>query len=508
MRNSKNWVIFGLAFFNIAIHLYAINNLEYHRDELLYFALGTHPDLGYATVPPLIGWIAAIMQKLFGYSLFAVKLFPALLGGALVVLAARITQELKGDAYAQILTAVAIVCMPVGLRAFHLFQPVPMELFLWTLILFYTLRYVNTDKPKYLLIVGFVTGIALLNKYLVALLILALLVALAITAHRRVFKVKSLYYAMLIAFLVFLPNLIWQYTHDFPVIGHMNALNENQLVYVDRFSFLADQLLMTFSVCFLLIMGIVHFIRSTKYRYLAYTAIVVVLVLLALKGKSYYTMGVFPALICGGCVAMEEWISNRWVRYAIPVVIVMITLPALPIGLPIYSEEGLVRYFQDLEEEHGIDIGRRFEDGTIHSLPQDYADQLGWEELTQITNEAYKLIPKKDLSKAVIYASNYGQAGAITVIGKKYELPEPVCFNESFFYWFPKKFDPDIEYLIYINDELGENVAYLFQDIELIGAISNPNAREFGTAVYLCRNPRSSFNEFWAEVLESVEDPF
>ena len=69
-----------------------------------------------------------------------------------------------------------------------------------------------------------------------------------------------------------------------------------------------------------------------------------------------------------------------------------------------------------LEDKYGIDVGRRFEDGSIHSLPQDYADMLGWEELTYITNKAYQMIGDKKAS--FIYCENYGQAGAITIIGK------------------------------------------------------------------------------------------
>ncbi len=506
MKSSNRFIVYGLALFNVALHLYAYNNLEYHRDELLYFSLGNHPDFGYATVPPLIGWIAAAMQSIFGYSLIAVKLFPALLGGALVLVSANIARELKGDSYARIITAIAIVMMPVGLRAFHLFQPVPIDLFLWTLLLYYTLRYINSEEKKYLIILGIVAGIAMLNKYLIGLLFFALLISLIFSPHRNIFRERFLYYGILIAFVIFLPNLIWQAAHDFPVIGHMSALSENQLVHVNRMGFLMDQLLMTFSVCIILIIGWVYTFRKSKYRYLAVSALIVFLMLMLLRGKSYYTMGIFPVLIAAGCVAVEKTVRNKFFRVLIPLLIVLITLPALPIGLPVYSEAGLVAYFKDLEEDYGLDIGRRFEDGTIHSLPQDYADQLGWEELTSITKKAYDLVPEKD--RTFIYAENYGQAGAIAVIGKKYDLPEPVSFHESFFYWFPEKFDPDIEYLVYINDELGENVRYLFRDIEEIGRISNINAREYGTTVYLCSNPKSSFNEFWAEVIESVEDPF
>lgn len=181
---------------------------------------------------------------------------------------------------------------------------------------------------------------------------------------------------------------------------------------------------------------------------------------------------------------------------------ILITIPIIPFGLPIYGQEGMVSYFKDIEGDFGLLLGRRFEDGTIHSLPQDYTDQLGWEELALLTNKAYQMIPERE--KCIIYCENYGQAGAIAVIGKKYNLPEPKSFNESFLYWSSHSFDPDIEYFIYINDELGEDVADLFQKIELIGQISNIHAREYGTKVYLCSQPRTSFNSFWKQVLERV----
>jgi hypothetical protein len=142
-----------------------------------------------------------------------------------------------------------------------------------------------------------------------------------------------------------------------------------------------------------------------------------------------------------------------------------------------------------------MDFVCRFEDNSIHSLPQDYADMLGWEELTEITNEAWQIVTDK--KAAFIYCENYGHAGAITVIGKKYGLPEAICFSESFRYWIPQKFDPDITSMVYINDEPGDDVRQVFRKITKIGSISNPDAREFGTAVYLCEDPVDSFNKFW-----------
>lgn len=502
-----SFLIIGLSLLNVIIHLLVVDNLEYHRDELLYFSLGLHPDFGYATVPPMIGWIAALMQTIFGYSLFAVKLFPALLGGILVLLSTRITRALGGSSYAQILTAIALIVTPFSLRTFHLFQPVSIDVVLWTFIFYHAIRYINTQDKKYIIGIGVISGFAMLNKYLVLLLLAGLLVSFLVTSHRIIFRKKSLYLAIGIAFLIVLPNLIWQIVHDFPVIGHMQALNERQLVNVDRNTFLFDQINMTFATSIVMILGLAFLLKTKKYRFLGYAALFIIGVLILLRGKSYYTLGILPLLIAAGAVFVERYVQSQMIRWAIPLFMIVITIPIIPFGLPIYKQDGMVSYFKDLEDDFGLLLGRRFEDGSIHSLPQDYADQLGWEELTRLTNEAYQKIPEKE--KSIIYCENYGQAGAIAVIGKKYNLPEPKSFNESFLYWSSHTFVPDIEHFIYINDELGEDVADLFQHIELVGQISNIHAREYGTKVYLCSRPKTSFNIFWKQVLERVNgNPF
>jgi hypothetical protein len=126
---------------------------------------------------------------------------------------------------------------------------------------------------------------------------------------------------------------------------------------------------------------------------------------------------------------------------------------------------------------------------------------LGWDELTQIADKAYRMIDNK--KAAFIYGDNYGQASAISVIGQKYGLPEALCFSESYQYWLPKHFDPDITSIVYINNNPpGEDVKSLFRKIYIVGSITNPDSREYGTTVYLCQEPLMSFNKFWAERLK------
>jgi hypothetical protein len=491
-------IIPAIALLNVIAHLVFSYNLEYHRDELLYFSLGNHPAFGYATVPPMIGWVAWMMQQLFGNSLFAVRLFPALISGIMIYLVSALAKELGGSLYARILAAIGSFISIFGLRSFLLFQPVHIDLLMWTLILYFIVKYVNTEERKYLVILGTIIGFTLLNKYLAGILLFSLLIIVPFTKYRIVFRERYFWYGVLAGFLVFLPNFIWQILNGLPVINHLTELNETQLVNVDGKSFLLEQLLIPGAASFLTVAGIIYLLsikRAREYRFLGFVTISVIFTLLLLHGKSYYTQGVFPFLIAAGAVAWGIILHRKWTKIVFAVIIILISIPFFPIGIPVFGQEGLVKYFAKIGDRYGMDFVCRFEDNSIHSLPQDYADMLGWEELAEIADEGWKMIPDKN--SAFIYCENYGQAGAVTVIGKKYGLPEAVCFSESFRYWIPEEFDPDIRSALYINDELGDDVREIFRDIRKIGSISNRNAREYGTTVWLLSNPAGSFNYFW-----------
>ncbi|MCX6270347.1 MAG: glycosyltransferase family 39 protein [Bacteroidetes bacterium] len=498
-----------LALVNVTLHLAFYNTFEYHRDELLYFSLGLHPDFGFATVPPLIGWLATSLQQLFGFSLFAVKVIPAMLSGVMVLLVAAITAELGGNQYARLLAAIGIIITPFSLRTYFLFMPVFLDVFFWTILLFFLIRFLNTNHYKYWIVFGIFAGVAMLNKYLVALLLFSVIVSLPFFSSRLVFKRKPFYYCWFVAFIIFSPNLIWQLTHGLPVINHMKELNASQLVYVKHSDFLIDQLLMAFYSSIFTISGLIYLSfnkNAEKFRILALVSVLTIAILFFLRGKSYYTLGIFPMLIAAGAVSISQKLLHPIPRIILPVLIIILTIPILPFGLPVFRPTKMADYFKHIQDQYNIDLGRRFEDGSIHSLPQDYADMIGWEELTAITAKAYNLVPEKQ--KCLIYAENYGQAASIQILGKKYKLPEAVCFQESFHYWIPKSFNPDIEYFIYINKEPGVDVRKIFSQIHKIGQISNPDARELGTAVYLCSKPTTSFNEFWKKRINHLNENY
>ncbi len=499
-------VITSLALFNVILHLDVSYNLEYHRDELLYFSLGMHPGFGYATVPPLIGWIAWLMQNIFGYSLFAVRIFPALMSGVMVILISAIARELGGSVYSRILAAIGIIISGIGLRTFLLYQPVHIDLVLWTLSFYLVIRYINTKAERYLILFGVTAGMALLNKYLIGLLFFSFLIVIPLTQYRDIFRKGKFWIGILVGTIIFLPNLLWQIIHGLPVINHLSDLARFQLVNVNKTAFLADQLFNPMAASVLTVAGIIYlFIDKNvqKFRFLGVISLLIIMILMFLQGKSYYTIGIFPLLIAAGAVCFEKLLKKLWLRILLIAVLIIITLPLAPNGIPVYKQDKLISYFKNLGNKYGITFICRFEDGSIHSLPQDYADMLGWEELTLVTNKAWQMIPDKEA--AIIYCENYGQAGAITIIGKKYGLPEVISFHESYRYWLPDKFDPDITSMIYIKFEMGDDIRQLFQKITIVGSISNPDAREYGTKVYLCEYPVMSFNKFWIERITGIK---
>jgi Dolichyl-phosphate-mannose-protein mannosyltransferase len=501
LRQSFDPVILIISLFNVAFHLAVAGNLEYHRDELLYFSLGMHPAAGYATVPPIIGLSAWLIQTIFGYSIYAVRILPAVLSGIMIIMVARMAKELGGSDYAGLLAAIGFTITGFGLRTFSLFMPVFLDVFFWTLCIYILIRYINSENERYLLWFGIIAGLSLMNKYLIGVMFAGLLIIIPFTHLRQVFRNKMFLVGIAAGFLIFLPNILWQVSRGLPVIKHMSELNRTQLVHVDRLTFLKEQIMNPAWASVLTIEGIIFILigkRAPKFRFLGFLVLFIILTLMLLRGKSYYTQGLFPFLIAAGAASYDIRLKTKAARYLIPIMIVLLTIPLIPIGIPVMKSPGLVKYFSNIEKKYGLIIGRTFEDNSVHSLPQDYADMLGWGQLTRVADSAWEMIDNK--KAAFIYCENYGQAAAITVIGKKYGLPEAVCFSESFRYWFPHKFKPDITSLVYINErEPGQDVKDLFRKITKIGSITDRDAREYGTSVYLCQDPVESFNKFWEE---------
>lgn len=220
------WVpLLSVAAAKLAIHLSLASRYGFHRDELYYLISGRHLAWGYVDHPPLTVFAAAVVETIFGPSLVALRLVPALLGAGLVVLAGLMARELGGRAWAQTLAGVAVLAAPVFLMTNHLFQTVTFDQIAWTAATFHVLRLMRTGRERLWLLVGAAAGLGLLAKYTVALFGLGLAAGLLFTSYRRQFRSLWLWAGGALAMAIVLPNLLWQFSHGWPTLEFVRNNN-------------------------------------------------------------------------------------------------------------------------------------------------------------------------------------------------------------------------------------------------------------------------------------------
>lgn len=509
--SKPEWLLVtALALFKLIIHFMTNANYELHRDVYLYLALADHPAWGYVSVPPLTPMIGKLAMALFGASSFAAGFFPALVGAISVIVIALVVKELGGKIWAIVLACAAFILSPSFLRSNTFLMPVSFDQFAWLLSGYFLLKLIKSQDTKYWIHLGLVWGLAFLNKYAVVFFALASLLALLFTSDRKLLWSKHFVLGFLIGFLIILPNLMWQHTHNWPVIHHMAELQRTQLVNVSLTGFVILQFLMNSQAIHVWIFGLVYLLflkDGRRFQLLGLTYLFTVIILMLLNGKHYYTLGAYPMLFAAGGVAIEKLFAQR-LRVLKPIMlalIILLFLPGIPYALPVLPLEKMAVYAQH-SKKFGLEGALVWEDGRVHALPQDYADMTGWRELAGIVIQAYHGLSDAEKASCGIYGENYGQASAIKYYGKEFGLPEPVSFNETFALWAPDSANPAV--LIYVNDELGEDIQHFFGDISLAGAVKDPYFRESGVQVYVCKNPRNGFASFLTEKVRSMKSRY
>ena len=499
-------ILVAFALLALLIHMLVSTNYGLHRDAYLYLAEADHLAWGYVSIPPFTPFAIHLWEIIFGHSVFAVRLLPAVIGAVSILVIGQIVRELGGRAWALGLACLAYLVSPAFLRSNALLQPVAFDSLFWLLGTWAMVRLLRTGEPKWWLALGIIFGIGFLNKYSIVFPAFAFVIALSLTKQRKLFASRWLLYGVIAGLLIILPNLLWQYAHRWPVIHHMTELRDTQLVNVRLSDFLMMQLFMIFPAFPVFLAGLLYVFfdpEMQRYRVMGWTFIVLMAVIILLSGKFYYTLGIYPVFFAFGGLAVIRYTMRglAWVRWALPFLMILLLLPGLPLSLPVLTYPAMLRYDRGLTKA-GMDDVLRWEDGTVHPLPQDYADMTGWEDLAGIVDSTWRSLTPQEQQRTAIYAENYGQAGAIHYFGKTQHLPEPISFSDSFLLWAPDSISATT--LVYVNDE-ATDIHELFHDVILAGKVTQPYAREYGTGVYLCRKPAHGFAAFYSAKVDSLK---
>jgi hypothetical protein len=496
-------LVWAIAAAKFLFHCYYNNRYGYFRDEFDYIACGNHLAWGYVDQPPLIPFLIHVSRAVLGDSVRAIRFIPALASSLLVVQTARIASEFGGRRFALLLSALAVVVAPQYLSNGGLLTTNCLEPNLWMGCAYFIILLIKRDQPRYWLWFGVVAGIGLEEKYTIALFGFGIVLGLLVTAQRRFLLGKWFWIGGAVAFLIFLPNLLWNIHYHWPFLELMHNIRADgrDVVLGPGQYFVQQTILLHPFTAPLWLAGLVAFFVSPRlkpYRVLGWSYLVCYATLYLLHGKNYYLAPVYPMLLAAGAVVIDFALTRpagRWLKPAIAVVLLAGGVRIAPITVPVLSPDHFISYVRTLPFK--LPVMEHMHERAV--LPQWYADQFGWQEIVDEAAVAWNQIPASERSDCAIFAQDYGQAGAIDFLGRRAGLPSALSGHQTYFLWGPRGYSGAC--MIILGDHRAR-LAQLYDDVQYVGTSSdNPYALETGIAVWICRGPKfGTLAQLWPQL--------
>ena len=481
-----------LALAKLALHLAYNNRYDYFRDEFNYMACGEHPAWGYVDHPPMIPFLVRICRAVFGDSLRSIRLVPAIGSSLLLVLTALIARELGGRRFALVLSAVAVLVAPIYLSDGSLLTTNCLEPLFWMGCAYAAVRAVSRNEPRMWLLFGILAGLGLEEKYSIAIFGFGVAVGLLATPERRALGRPWIWLGGALAFLLFLPNLLWNVAHHFPFGQLMAHIKESgRDIRLTPWGYFGEQILLTHPVASpIWITGLCALLFSRRlrpYRFLGISYLVCFACFVLLGGKNYYLTPVYPALFAAGSVVIEEALERCRARWPQPLILGVLLLAGawlLPIPVPVLDVDHFVDYMRHLP----LEVPRSEKSHLRAVLPQHYADQFGWEAIVDEVALAYSRLDPEERKDCAIFAQDYGQAGAIDFYGPARGLPKAVSGHQTYWLWGPRGYSGRC--LVVLDDDR-PTLETLFKEVSFVGSSrKDPYALEQEIPVFICRGPK------------------
>ncbi len=499
--NSGMAIVLAIAGASFLLHLLTASRYGYFGDELYFLACGEHLDWGYVDQPPFIGLVSWLLRHTLGTSLLAMRSISAIAGAALIVLSGLAARELGGRRFAMGLASAsaAIAYTYVGMS--YLFTMNAFEPLFWTGCAYVVIRIIKTGNQRLWLWFGAIAGLGMQNKYSMAVFAFGLMIGVLFGPERKAFAKPWLYLGGLLAFLIFLPNIIWNIRYDWPFFELMrNIRDSGRDVVLGPVEYIIRQIVNMNPAnlpVWLAGLGWLFFSRPGRsYRPLACAFIVTLATFIVTKGKDYYLAPAFAILFAAGGAAIEGFTEAGRRRLLRPALIAVqtLSLTMLPLTLPILSAEKLVRY----QKWTGIAPPASEKAHALALLPHHFAWQFGWEEMVASVAKIYHSLSPEEQKRTVIIGNNFGESGAIDLLGRKYGLPKALGTHQSYWLWGPGEKAADI--LIVIGDQ-PDDLKRWCRSV-LVGAqLSNPYAAVWeNRPVLVCRDPYMPLRDAWPQI--------
>ena len=485
---------------------------EFHRDELLYFAMGDHLELR-MQFPPFIAAVARLSSALLGDTVWAARVPAALAGGALTLVVLLLVRRLGGGRYAALTAWLALIAAPVFVRPSVLFQPVIFDQ-LWTALAVSALALAARDaRPQRWVWVGVALGLGLLTKAS-AVMYGAVILGVTVVHPRLRSQLGTRWPWIAAALALFLgsPSVLGQVRHGWPFLAQLRVLEAGQLQHTSALGTVGGQLLLLGAASVLALAALGAAARSAvsgrdegsaelqteglgvAAQVAALFAVGLLATVLWRGGKDYYAAPGHPVLLAIGAV----WLTERLGRVGRAGLLLGLGAGAivlLPLGIPLLRPEAMVRY------SAWIGAGTRTNQGGTLALPQDYADMLGWHRQAEAVAEVYRGLTPGDQLVTTIAGGNYGQTGALAMYRHRYHLPYPVSSAGDFHAWGPGERRGDVLIVAASPDALPD-LERLYAEVEVVRRLTDERrvSEEQEVHIFLCRRPRAPIAEVWPSI--------
>ncbi|OAB29200.1 hypothetical protein FBFR_07110 [Flavobacterium fryxellicola] len=478
----------------LTLHLIADSHSGFQGDELLHIETGKHLAFGYMEFPPLIA-LFAFIQNLFGSnSVYIHHLFPHIASIIIIIYVAKTIIELGGKNKAIFLALFCIIIAPSFGRSQQLFQPVVFSQLFWVLSFYQLTKFVKyLDKRSLWYLTAFVV-LGCTAKYDALFFISGLFALLLYKRTRQALLQQQFWKNIIVVILLLLPNLIWQYANNFPVLQMFNRLYETQLDKISRIESLG-QLLMGINplVSLLIILpAFIYLLKNNKSinRPLAVSILLSVLFLSFKNGKSYYFYPIVLTIIPFGALFWEQIVleKKKWVIYPITTLLLLGAV-LIPFGMPVYSFNRYLTKIYPFEK-------KEIEGGKYAIKYDEYYTKQKWQTTMQELKLVYDSLPLEERNICMIWGKHYGQAGAVNLLGVKYNLPKAFSYHGSFYSWTPKGQMPNT--IIALSYRVGDFFSAYFDEVKLVRIIYNPyanNEEELYQRIYICKKPKQDFDK-------------
>ncbi|MBI5936537.1 MAG: glycosyltransferase family 39 protein [Betaproteobacteria bacterium] len=359
--------------------------LELYGDEAYYFGWAQSLEWGYYSKPPMVAWLIWLSTHLCGEAEACLRLAAALLYPAtawlLYLFGSRLFAPRVG-----FWAALAYATLPMVALGSWFITTDSALLFFWTLALYGLSRALDGNHWRDWLLLGLALGLGGLSKYSMVFFGVGGLALLALHAEtRRQLKNPRLYAAVALAFLIFLPNLLWNAQHQFVSVEHTAEISrlDRALFHPDKLAeFLGAQFVVFGPILFAVFAHLAlrhgpHLVSDRRYVLLfAFSAPVLALfVLLAFLTHAFANWGAmaYPAATL---LVTAWWLARnrpRWLQAAMAINL------AFMIGL---------YHYHALADLAGIELTRKTDP---------YSRVSGWRELGREAGEILAAHPKARL---------------------------------------------------------------------------------------------------------------